>query len=651
MQTKGKFLGILIALCMSLTFMPSAVFADEPAAGGDYEATAGGTAYPTLKEALEAGGEVTLLKNVEVSEVIEITKDTTLNLGDFTITNNVSKDRPLKVTADNFTLRANTGGMLIPETNPAAYGFVDAYVQNLVIEGGNYEGNTDNGSLFRLNKVDSNSTTFRMDGVSARTNNQIAGTGNETFDTLNASVTNSELYAGTRALYFDVLDITETSTISINNTKAVVQRGPVIEVAGGYTVLADNDWTVTGDYTGGYTWARAAVGVGYAGVVTVNSGTYRADSENMKENEGYGIYIYSSGGTVTVNGGTFEGSTASLRADSAANYNTPAAITVNNGSFSGDIITGTQSELENIVINGGDFTDLSEKTTATGNNVTVAGGSFDHDVSNKIAPDKEAVAITKNNDTTYYVGAEKTAEGISRVSAGDRIDAIQNVTVIDVPSGVEVVNNTGAEITVNGRPVADNTTVTSEEPSQISIDGLNDSYAVGDVVEFKVTSAPASYDQNTMVKGYITGLTEEEKAAVKVWYKESRDGEWYPLETDYFGPESGFPFADASSEFRLQFIKEAKIDFGIEIRTVEGNRVLASASKAITVTAENTPSGETPDDGQPSAGSGAESTGGGKGSPQTGDAAVPALPIILLAASGIFLAGTAFFFRKKKYNS
>ena len=76
------------------------------------EASADGVEYTTLKEALEAGGEVKLLRDVEVNEIIEITKDTTLNLGDFTITDNAAK-RPFVVKTENFTIKANKGGMVI----------------------------------------------------------------------------------------------------------------------------------------------------------------------------------------------------------------------------------------------------------------------------------------------------------------------------------------------------------------------------------------------------------------------------------------------------------------------------------------------------------------------------------------------------------
>ena len=185
MKTRIRFFSALLTLCMAFTLVPTTVLAADSDTTNEYEATAGETAYSTLKEALEAGGEVTLLKDVEVSEVIHITKDTT-------------EGRPLNVTTDNFTVRADNGGMIIPETNTTSYGFIEAYVKNLVIEGGRYEGNTDNGTLFRFNSTASNinGADFRMNGVFAETNNQIFGVNGDTFNILNASVTNSELYAG-----------------------------------------------------------------------------------------------------------------------------------------------------------------------------------------------------------------------------------------------------------------------------------------------------------------------------------------------------------------------------------------------------------------------------------------------------------------------
>lgn len=65
---------------------------------------------------------------------------------------------------------------------------------------------------------------------------------------------------------------------------------------------------------------------------------------------------------------------------------------------------------------------------------------------------------------------------------------------------------------------------------------------------------------------------------------------------------------------------------------------------------------ETPDDeinngGQSPTKSETKNPDNNKAVPQTGDTADFALPIILLSISGISLAGTFFYLRKRKYNS
>ena len=299
------------------------------------------------------------------------------------------------VRAENFTIKANKGGMVIPKSNTGAFGFVESYATNFKILGGNYSGDTDNGRLFRINPTDSKKGTLKVDGIVANTNNEIIGH-KDTFTNYSGSITNSELYADTRAIYFDIIDTTETSTMNIDNVKSVVARGPVIEVSGGNTVLSNNDWTVTGDYSGGDSWARAAVGVGYRANVTIKSGNYIADSDKMKSNEGYGVYIYTSGGIVNIEGGNFAGTTAALRADvNKETYNNPASIIVNNGEFKGDLLAATKTGIESITINGGKFTGVTDKTGVE-NNITVNGGIFDKDMKQFLG--KNVKYTLKNED-------------------------------------------------------------------------------------------------------------------------------------------------------------------------------------------------------------------------------------------------------------
>ena len=564
----------LVSLLLMLTVaMP--VSAEE-----NYEAKAGESYYATLKEALEAGGEVTLLKDVSVDEIIEVTQDTTLNLGNFTITNNVELGRPLKVTASKFKLIADKGGMVIPATNVKSYGFIEAYVTDFSIEGGHYIGNTENGCFFRMNTTESiGSAAVNIEGISAETNCQVFRTNGNTFDTFSGSIKNSTLNAGKMAIYYDVMDTSENSTITIENVKAVVNRGSVLETAGGNTVLIDNDWTVTGDYSGDFSWSRSAIGIGYQGVVTVKSGTYSAKSEHMKENEGFGAYIYSSGGKLNIEGGTFIGSTAAVTAGiDSGTYPGRADVVINGGTFEGDVYTCLNSGNESITINDGHFTDLTEKTTANQNKLEVKGGVFDLDIQDKTSEDAKVIAIDGlEGEALYYIGEKRIEEGLKDVAKGDKIDVIKNVDSIEVPNGVEVTNHTGKEITVNGRPVADDKPIIAEDPSVVTINGLNDLYTVGHVVEFKVTTKPASYDQNKMVKSYITNLDNEEKNLIKIWYKESKTGEWLPLTTDEFGSSTGFPFVEAASEFKMECLNTGNLDFGIEIRSLDG-KILASTT-------------------------------------------------------------------------
>ena len=434
-----------------------------------YEATANGKSYSTLKEALKAGGEVKLLKKVSVDEVIEIQNDTTLDLGDFTITNNVTAARPFNVYANNFTVKANKGGMVIPESNSQSYGFVNMYGQNLSILGGQYSGDTKNGRLFIMRIPQEQETkigTVFVKDIVAKTNFEIIGSNDQdTFQKFNGTISNSEFYTGTRAFCFPVSDKSETSTISISNTKVVAKRGPALEAAGGNTILSNNDWTVTGDYKGGDSSARTAVGVGNGANVTIKSGNYSAKSEHMKENEGYGVYLYPSGGIVNIEGGMFEGTTASLMASNdTAN---PATIVVNGGQFTGDLLTKIHSGKANIVVNAGDFNGITDKTLAEGNNVQIDGGAFDKDVKTKTpnAKDKEIVIITRNDSLRYVYGKPSVEEALSNTAPGDKVEIIQNITSVTVPGGVEVENSTGNDVTVNGTVVKNDETITTPAPS------------------------------------------------------------------------------------------------------------------------------------------------------------------------------------------
>lgn len=382
-------LTILLAVIMLLAIVPMTAFA----AGG--EATANGVEYATLAEAISQGGEVKLLKNVDVKSIIEINKSTTLDLGDYTITNYVEKERCFHVKADNFTINAGKGGMVIPSSNTHSYGFIrcDA-VKNFTMSGGQYSGKTENGCFFRLTGGCSGAKVV-LNQVNASSNNQLFQTSPSTLDKIDATVTGGTYKTETMAFYFDIID-TNTSPIVFNGVSITADRGPCIELAGGKSTFENCNFTVTGNFSGGDSWARAAIGLGFDANATVKSGTYTAKSSAMGASEGYGAYIYTSGGTLLVEGGTFAGSTAALRAD--VDYkDATSTITVQDGQFDGDLLT-TATGSESITINGGNFTGLTDKTMKDTNKLHIAGGSFNRSVREFV---DDSLDYELNNTGTY----------------------------------------------------------------------------------------------------------------------------------------------------------------------------------------------------------------------------------------------------------
>lgn len=64
---------------------------------------------------------------------------------------------------------------------------------------------------------------------------------------------------------------------------------------------------------------------------------YIADSDKMKSNEGYGVYIYTSGRIVKILKVEILLFMATFKTDvDKDTYNNPASIIVNNGEFKGD---------------------------------------------------------------------------------------------------------------------------------------------------------------------------------------------------------------------------------------------------------------------------------------------------------------------------
>ena len=338
------------------------------------------------------------------------------------------------------------------------------------------------------------------------------------------------------------------------------------------------------------------------GDMTIKGGTFKNGFITIKSEEGTKLVVeggaFSSEkekafqvyGDTTINNGEIHGNVEICNYDKY-----PSNATVNGGIIQGNVIVWDDKNASESIqanIQGGTITgDLmvwdhdGKPIEENGKlNIDVSAGTFGKDVTKYVVEGKASVGV----DGKYYVGDASNLQKVVN-QAQNSVEILKGMNTIEVPKDVTVTNKTGEEIVVNGNVVKDDQPIVADYPSKVQIEGLQDIYAVGDEVVYKVNTKPADMDLNVMVKGYVTGLTPEERQLVDIWYKESKTGEWMPFTTDYFGPESGFPFIETASEFKIKFKKAGTIDFKIEIREINKAKnkndgaVLATTSKTITI--------------------------------------------------------------------
>jgi len=123
-----------------------------------------------------------------------------------------------------------------------------------------------------------------------------------------------------------------------------------------------------------------------------------------------------------------------------------------------------------------------------------------------------------------------------------------------------------------------------EASSVLTTDIGTKNFTVGKATEFTFTTI-ANDDAGEMVKGSF--VFSDPSAIEKLEYRESKDGNWYPLTGD-FGPETGFPMKDATSTFRATFNKEGEYTVTVSMKTVpvDGGEssVLCSVTEAVKAT-------------------------------------------------------------------
>ncbi|MGN0823528.1 MAG: hypothetical protein ACI4MB_00510, partial [Candidatus Coproplasma sp.] len=341
----------------------------------------------SLLAAAAQGGIVTLIKDIAVESVISIDSDLTLNLGEYTLTNNYENGRVFAVNGlSRLTVNATTGGMVIPESNSLSWGFFKlSNTSTLILNGGSYDGNTDNGAFIRSDNGEETETeligaTVELNNIIAETNYRFISSGDESY----ASITinggeftqnNDGLTApgGTIPAFYLCFAYS-----TFNGVKITSDIGSCIEVCGlEATLKGDNEFTVKLQNSI-QSWNCTAVAVDNYGTADIYGGSY------VSEN-GFGAYIFSSNGVLNIYGGTFTGGKAALRVDKNSypdDYPETPTINVYGGVFNGEITNGADTE------------------------VNITGGSFSKDISSLL--DAEAYKATLNAESGYFVVEEKT---------------------------------------------------------------------------------------------------------------------------------------------------------------------------------------------------------------------------------------------------
>lgn len=268
------------------------------------------------------------------------------------------------------------------------------------------------------------------------------------------------------------------NSITVSDVEVQANSGAGIYLYGnGSSVIENctvNHLNLDPAYAATTPWAATAVATSNGMDMTINGGTYVGSN--------YGVYIYSSGGDLTINDGTFKAQNV-IAAD-ADGAGVVTNVTINGGNFDGAIqsLNVMNGGVANIVINGGNFTNY---TNAAGTRLTIKGGTFDKDPSERVADGYEVI---DNVDGTYTVARKTTSTSITAPAGNtpDENGALISVALTSAPADTLVEIDLGEgeykmpstteskEIVIKGTKdtVIDNTLGSYLDSSKVSFEGV-----------------------------------------------------------------------------------------------------------------------------------------------------------------------------------
>ena len=303
-----------------------------------------------------------------------------------------------------------------------------------VNEGGNgvrYDGDADftvdfNGFTFTSNTTNSAFVIVSDSSTDVTLKNGTITAGSSAYCTVitdgaDLVVTIENMTLNNSRSYGNSIKAFNNSTVNVNDTTVNSTNGAGgTEAAGGIVNITNCQYDQGGFYDHNSTNMAASGG----GTVNVYSGTFTSAN--------YGAYIFNSGGTINIKGGTFDSEKAVLKADTTPTASSPSTIYVSGGDFAGEysIMDGTE--------------------------LSITGGSFSENPLDYVDKGLAVAEITKkgSSESTFAVGKKAIDQKTAEAEEGDQIKIISGDADLDVTvDGVEVSNEGGGNVTVNGEPV------------------------------------------------------------------------------------------------------------------------------------------------------------------------------------------------------
>ena len=293
--------------------------------------------FEAALQKLAAGGTICLASNMTVMDILTIPQGTefTLDLNGKTLTLTGSGTRRI-CNYGVLTVIATNGGS-VTNIDTGSYGFIDNY-GTLNIESGNF---------IDFASGDGATIKNRPGGTLNISGGYFEGVGTADRETGNARVASDGTLNITGGSFYTKSSRNPSikvisGTAYISDAEIQTQRGVGIEVNKATATLDNN--TITVEEANSY--YASAVAACYGGNVIINSGSYGS--------QGYGVYIFSSGGTITVKGGEITGAVGAVRADvdSSSYPSAKALVRVEGGSTKGPWSTNGNPEAD-LVVSGG----------------------------------------------------------------------------------------------------------------------------------------------------------------------------------------------------------------------------------------------------------------------------------------------------------